>query len=470
MTIIRRTRKRTQQKTYEITQSRGGAPRGGLRRARPAAALAAAAMLLLAAFAGPAVGQQFGAGNGGDPAKDILIEGLGFAKLVLEMEKSADLDKFPLYKRLGRLFEKNLCWSGFFNIVKGQSKFCRPRGEPGRVDMRLELSAHKGALQLRLIDNGPENLVLFAERLSLKRRVSEPAVMDVINRLTQRISGEPGLLGSAIAFVLRQPRYAKVIVATSTHGARLKLISHNSGINLLPKWDPSGLGMVYTVLKNRGTQVYYHNFRSNGGGPSPSRYLTVEGNLNTGGSFSPDGKHLVLTMSVHENADLFSLDLEKNTNRKLTSRTGIETQAHWSRDGKKIVFVSDRSGTPQVYLLDTETREDLRLTFDGVYNADPKWSTNGRSILFTKRVNQRDQIHIMDQYGENVRAVTRGQYDAEQAEWSPDGRQIVFTSNRTGDFKLYVVSADGSNLRRLTRTPAGFEESSPTWTHRKLAR
>ena len=64
------------------------------------------------------------------------------------------------------------------------------------------------------------------------------------NRLTARISGEPGLLGSTIAFVLRQPRYAKVIVATDTHGSRLKLISHNSGINLLPKWSPSGMSMV----------------------------------------------------------------------------------------------------------------------------------------------------------------------------------------------------------------------------------
>ena len=55
------------------------------------------------------------------------------------------------------------------------------------------------------------------------------------------------------------------------------------------------------------------------------------------------------------------------------------------------------------------------------------------------------------------------------AQISPDGRQIVFSSNRSGSFKLYVVSTDGSNLRRLTRPPAGFEESSPSWTHRKLA-
>jgi TolB protein len=335
--------------------------------------------------------------------------------------------------------------------------------------MRMEFNLQDKALRLRLIDNGPENLVLFSEVLPLNKRVPETVVMKLVNRLSERISGEPGLLGSAIAFVLRQPGYAKVIVATDTHSSKLKLISHNSGINLLPKWSPSGLSMVYTVLGDRGTQVYFHSFASNGSPNGGSRYLTKVGALNTGGSFSPDGKQLVLTMSDRNNADLFKVDLEKNSRFKLTSRSGIETQAHWARDGSKIVFVSDRSGTPQVYLLEVDTREDLRITFDGVYNADPKWSPDSRMILFTKRVNGHDQIHIMDQYGENIRPVTRGRYDAEQPEWSPDGRQIVFTSNRTGDFKLYVVSTDGSNLRRVTRTPSGFEETSPSWTRRKLA-
>ena len=433
-----------------------------------ATSMAAGALVLM--LASPLPAQEFRDSGQNDPAKDILIEGIGFAKLVLEIEQIGELGKYASYKRLSRILEKNLCWSGFFDLKQGNSRYCKPRAEPGRVDMRLELADKGKVLQLRLIDNGPENLVLFEEVLSLENRVPESTVMEMVNRLTERISGEPGLLGSTIAFVLRQPRYAKVIVATSTHGSKLKLISHNSGINLLPKWSPSGLSMVYTVLGDRGTQVYFHAFVTNGTSSGVSRYLTKVGVLNTGGSFSPDGGRLVLTMSDSDNADLFAIDLKANSRSKLTSRLGIETQAHWARKGSKIVFVSDRSGTPQVYLLDVDTREDLRITFDGTYNADPKWSPDGQSILFTRRVNGRDQIHIMDQYGEKVRPVTRGAYDAEQAEWSPDGRQIVFTSNRSGDFKLYVVSTDGSNLRRLTRTPGGFEETSPSWTHRKLAK
>jgi TolB protein len=442
-----------------------GARRRGLRKL---AGLVACGMLLIAC-AGVVWGQNFGRSDGEDPAEDIIIEGIGFAKLMLQFEADNTLAGFERFPRLRLLFEKNLCWSGLFHLVEGKTKYCRPRGKPARIDMRFELGERNGRLQIRLIDNGPENLVLYEDQLGLEQRVSESVVMELINRLTERITGQPGLLGSAIAFVLRQPGYAKVIVATSTHGTHLKLISHNSDINLLPKWAPSGLSIVYTVLGNGGTNVYFHDLTTNGAGPGDSHYVTTHGTLNTGGSFSPDGKNLVLTMSFNQSADLYALELRTRKFRQLTSRSGIETQAHWAPDGSKIVFVSDRTGTPQVYLLDLETNEDLRLTFNGTYNADPKWSADGQSILFTRRVNRRDQIHIMDQYGENLRAVTRGRFDAEQAEWAPDGRQIVFTSNRTGDFKLYVVSADGTNLRRLTRTPPGFEETSPSWTLRKLA-
>lgn len=405
-----------------------------------------------------------------DPAQDILISGLGFSKLVLGVELDDALAQAKGYRPLQGLLEKNLCWSGVFNLAGGKTHYCPDPKGGEHVDMRLALTLEQGQGVLRLYDPGPEHLVLFEDVLPLDGKTDEEWIMDVVNRLTERITGTPGLLGSTIGFVLRQPGYAKVVVATTTHGSRLRLLSHNRDINILPRFNKQGMGMVYTVLGRHGSQVYYQNLAPKGDGAIESHFLTAPGSLNSGGAFSPDGTSVVVTMSVNQNADLFLFDLRHRKHRQLTSRLGIETQAHWSPDGKKLIFVSDRSGSPQIYLMDMDTREDIRLTFDGLYNADPRWSPDGKQILFTKRVNGIDQIHIMDQYGENVRMVTRGRYTSEQAVWSPDGRQIVFASNRTGEYKLYIVSTDGSNLRRLTNTPAGFEENSPTWTARRLVR
>lgn len=406
-----------------------------------------------------------------DPSQDIIIDGLGFSKLILELGLEPALKKNPVYrKKLSALLEKNLCWSGVFNLLGGNSPFCRIKSAASRIDMRLMLGIKSGKLTLGLHDSGPESLLLFKESIRLSSRVTESDVMALVNRLTERITGQKGLLGSTIAFSMRQPGYAKVIVYTSTHGIGPELISHNRDINLLPRFHPTGSGLVYTVLGKKGTRVYYHSLLSKRKSKYGSRFLTKSGSLNTGGAFSPKGNQVVITMSVNQNADLFLINVDNDKRRQLTSRSGIETQAHWSPDGKKLVFVSDRSGTPQVYMLDMETGEDLRLTFDGMYNADPKWSPDAKSILFTKRAKGVDQIHIMDKFGENIRMVTRGRYDAEQAEWSPDGRQVVFASNRTEVFKLYIVSADGTGLRRLTNTPKRMDENSPTWTYRRMVR
>jgi TolB protein len=337
--------------------------------------------------------------------------------------------------------------------------------------MKLDGSDLDGRMHLRLKDAaGSEGLVLFDDNLAIEAGQDEQVVIDLVNRLVDRITGQPGILGSTIAFALRQPGYAKVIVATTTHGLPIQLISHNTDINLLPRWSPSGTALVYTVLGDKGSRVYLNNLAPAGDKMGPSRYLTESGSLNTGGAFSPDGKQLVFTMSPNLNADLFSYNLATQATTQLTSRIGIETQADWSSDGKQLLFVSDRSGYPQIYLMDLDTREDLRLTFDGNYSTDPRFSPDGRLVLYTRRVDNISQIFIMDTNGENVRPVTRGRFEAEQAEWSPDGRQIVFTSNRSGEFKLYVVSTDGSALRRLTSTPPGYEETNPSWTRRHLFR
>ena len=396
---------------------------------------------------------------------DIIIEGLGFSKLILQLVVDPTLARNPGVRGQRELLEKNLCWSGLFNLAGAAEDYCAIQGEPSRVDMRLEFAPLQGQLRMRLRDTGPEGLVLFEDGLPLGARTPEQDVIELVNRLTERITGKPGLLGSTIAFVLRQPGRAKVIVGTTTHGERLKLLSDNSDISLLPRWSPDGNILVYTVLGQAGSRVYLQFMLP--GQRRRSTFMTGAEGLNSGGTFSPDGKQLALTMSVNRNADLFRFQLSNMRAEQLTSRTGIETQADWSPNGRKIVFVSDRTGTPQVYLLDLETGEDLRVTFDSNYNADPKWSPDGRHILFTKRFAGRDQIYIMDQYGENVRPVTRSRFDAEQPEWAPDGHQIVFPSNRSGEYKLYVVSSDGSGLRRLTNTPKGFEESSPAWTLRR---
>ena len=413
--------------------------------------------------------------------EDIFIEGLRFSKLVLRLAIPKTRPRDLILEAHAELLEKNLCWSGLFVLVGGRHGYCAPAQRTRRNDLQLELQPAAGRYRISVSDATQPGeaaaIELFAEDLPASKRFSEQPTIDLVNRLSERLTGKPGLLGSSIAFVLRPPSRRKVIAMTDTHGVRIERVSNNRQINLLPRFSHGGEKLVYTVLGRQGSRVYLHHLDANTGTITVRNgFVTPFGSLTSGGAFSPSGNSIALTMSPRHNTDLYLLPLLENSTddtqaaRRLTFRAGIETQVDWTRDGKHLLFVSDRTGTPQIYRLDRGTNSILRLTFESVYNADPRWSPDGRQILFTRRVGGRDQIYVMDAYGENVRPLIRSRYDAEQPAWSPDGQQIVFTSNRSGEFKLYVVSIDGSNLRRLTQTTRGSEESSPTWSLRPFRR
>src|SRR5690242_15755287 len=61
---------------------------------------------------------------GGDPTQDIFIEGIGFSKLTVVMELPDTASGDAAVKFTEGLLEKNLCWSGLFNIASGTSRFC----------------------------------------------------------------------------------------------------------------------------------------------------------------------------------------------------------------------------------------------------------------------------------------------------------------------------------------------------------
>ena len=137
-----------------------------------ATSMAAGALVLM--LASPLPAQEFRDSGQNDPAKDILIEGIGFAKLVLEIEQIGELGKYASYKRLSRILEKNLCWSGFFDLKQGNSRYCKPRAEPGRVDMRLELANTE--------QRGPVKVLIAAPRSRISLRMYQASVQEEVQK------------------------------------------------------------------------------------------------------------------------------------------------------------------------------------------------------------------------------------------------------------------------------------------------
>ena len=419
-------------------------------------------------------------------SEEIVISGLGFARFSVALVPEKSFTDHMDAKRWLRIIDRNLCWSGVFLVTDSRYRTCRT-ADGNQVDMKIMLK-----LKGKVTDNGdlvPKHLMLtvadndgvplFPLELPIrKNRFREAELMDLINEMSVQLTGLKGILGSTIAFTLKQPKRRKIIARINTHGKKLAAVSRNKFINLLPSWSPKGDAIVYTTLSRRGTAIMYNDclkvvgckyrpvklLSSNISAARISKnFLSV-----SGGTWFSNGHKLIVTLSRKGNSDLYEFDRLKRKVIRLTTHRAIDTVPDLSPDNQHLIFVSDRSGHEQIYYLKLGTKIPFQLTFGRGSSSDPVWSPDGTLIAFSKISSGHSQIHLMDPFTGEDNFLTRGRFNSEQPSWSPDGRQIAFVSSSTGVDKLYIMFIDGTGRRRLTRTPRDFEEGGPSWTARKF--
>ena len=419
-------------------------------------------------------------------SEEIVISGLGFARFSVALVPEKSFTDHMDAKRWLRIIDRNLCWSGVFLVTDSRYRTCRTAAG-NQVDMKIMLKL-KGTvtdngdlvpkhLMLTVADN--DGVPLFPLELPIrKNRFREAELMDLINEMSVQLTGLKGILGSTIAFTLKQPKRRKIIARINTHGKKLAAVSRNKYINLLPSWSPKGDAIVYTTLSRRGTAIMFNDclkvvgckyrpvklLSSNISAARISKnFLSV-----SGGTWFSNGHKLIVTLSRKGNSDLYEFDRLKRKVIRLTTHRAIDTVPDLSPDNQHLIFVSDRSGHEQIHYMKLGTKIPFQLTDSRGSSSDPVWSPDGTLIAFSKISSGHSQIHLMDPFTGEDNFLTRGRFNSEQPSWSPDGRQIAFVSSSTGVDKLYIMFIDGTGRRRLTRTPRDFEEGGPSWTARKF--
>ena len=419
-------------------------------------------------------------------SEEIVISGLGFARFSVALVPEKSFTDHMDAKRWLRIIDRNLCWSGVFLVTDSRYRTCRTAAG-NQVDMKIMLKL-KGTvtdngdlvpkhLMLTVADN--DGVPLFPLELPIrKNRFREAELMYLINEMSVQLTGLKGILGSTIAFTLKQPKRRKIIARINTHGKKLAAVSRNKYINLLPSWSPKGDAIVYTTLSRRGTAIMFNDclkvvgckyrpvklLSSNISAARISKnFLSV-----SGGTWFSNGHKLIVTLSRKGNSDLYEFDRLKRKVIRLTTHRAIDTVPDLSPDNQHLIFVSDRSGHEQIHYMKLGTKIPFQLTDSRGSSSDPVWSPDGTLIAFSKISSGHSQIHLMDPFTGEDNFLTRGRFNSEQPSWSPDGRQIAFVSSSTGVDKLYIMFIDGTGRRRLTRTPRDFEEGGPSWTARKF--
>ena len=104
-------------------------------------------------------------------------------------------------------------------------------------------------------------------------------------------------------------------------------------------------------------------------------------------SWSPDGKHIAIATGrdkfgktcfggCQSNDEIYTVDPEGGSPKRLTKDKGEDSSPTWSPDGTQIAFVSDRTSREQaneIYVVDATGGEAKRITSNDVWDLEPDW-------------------------------------------------------------------------------------------------
>jgi TolB protein len=291
------------------------------------------------------------------------------------------------------------------------------------------------------------------------------------NDIVKELTGKKGFFLTRLAVARSTSPGQKEIFVMDWDANNAKQVSAHKSIANSPAWAPDGKTIAYRAFayhsadKSRNADLFTYDLQTG------KRWLvSYRSGINSGASFYPDGRNLILTVSSGGNPDIYKMTLDGKSLTRLTNgpHGSINVEPAVSPDGKQIAFSSDRSGRPMVYTMDSDGSSVKRITIAGEFNSTPQWSPDGKKIVFAGADKGHYDLFVMDPDGGNMIRLTsatkpsgRGADNIDPS-FSPDGLHIMFVSNRTGRNQLYIVDLDGENERRITFDQ--HEYSKPMWS------
>jgi Tol biopolymer transport system component/predicted Ser/Thr protein kinase len=189
--------------------------------------------------------------------------------------------------------------------------------------------------------------------------------------------------------------------------------------------------------------------------------------------FSPDGRHLAVTVTDARSSDVWVYDLPAGPFRRVTTEGTVNDRPEWTPDSREILFRSNRgggmSGLTVGYSLWTERADGSapaqRLfalrdagIYEGVLSADGSYllfqrdSTGTGGRTWYRRLHGDTSLHV-------VASAPQGQQTA--ARLSPDGRWVAYQSDELGSYQVYVKPFPALDARYQVSLELG---NQPIWS------
>jgi Tol biopolymer transport system component/DNA-binding winged helix-turn-helix (wHTH) protein len=140
----------------------------------------------------------------------------------------------------------------------------------------------------------------------------------------------------------------------------------------------------------------------------------------------------------------------QRTLTRLTFDAGLQTGPTWSPDGRFIAYSSNRGGKFDIWVQQLSGGDPVQITKGPGHNWQPDWSPDGKYIAYRSEDGDGGLFVVPALGGEGLarKIAAFGYYPR----WSPDSSQILLKTHFTGldtSSRFYVVNLDGAIPREV---------------------
>ena len=212
-------------------------------------------------------------------------------------------------------------------------------------------------------------------------------------------------------------------------------VAPSTAWNSNPAASPDGKRLAFASTREIAPEIWV----TDSSGDHARRLTDYTGPYVLNPSWSSDSRQLVYEVRNDGQADLYSLDAESASTKRLTDTPYDEILASYAGDGSSVVFTSNADSAWNAWSLDLSTGERTQLSSGGAFGA--RMSPQGDAILYTKvGVDGLWRMELPDGTESllypNLRADDWGL-------WAVDD-EAVYIAHRLGDNRYELIRMDGS--------------------------
>jgi Tol biopolymer transport system component len=221
--------------------------------------------------------------------------------------------------------------------------------------------------------------------------------------------------------VLQDPSYDE-IYAMDGDGSHVDQLTKNHVPDFSPDWSDDGKRIVFSRGAGLAAETPTASlYVMNADGSDQRELYRGKGVLLVTPDWSPDGKRIVFARIAYPEGrpipSVWVMNSDGTGARKIAS--GASDPA-WSPDGEHIAMATGRDGFGQtcfggcqpndeIYVVDPNGKSPKRLTKDKGEDTSPAWSPDGKEIAFVSDRTSREQsndIYVVDATGGAARRIT----------------------------------------------------------------